>query len=72
MTLFGEVLLPVEENLKYDFLINDLRRIKLINSDKNMHYRWLAGYNAEGRKNAPWLNGATIYKNSLKLAAKVW
>lgn len=55
--------MPVEETLKYDFSINDLKWMKkFIVDDKLIHYRWLANHIVENEENVQWDNGAKIYK----------
>lgn len=72
-SLFKEVFVPIKETSKYDFQINNLRRVKkLATDDMDMQYRWLVSDIAKAGENAPWVNGATIYKPSLKFDKKAW
>lgn len=53
--------------------MNNLRRVKKLTiDDKSIYHRWLACHIAEVGKNGSWVNGATIYKHSLKFTLKAW
>lgn len=59
--------MPIKENLEHELQINDLKRVKMFRvDDKVMHYKWLAGHIAEDDENAPWVNGESIYRHTLK------
>lgn len=60
--LFGESFMRVETP-KYDFWINDLRRVKkLTTDDKTMQYRWLVDHITEVGENVIWVNKAAFIK----------
>lgn len=65
--LFRDVFEIVKEILEYDFYMNDLKRFKILNvNNKLMHHRSLAGQIIENSRNAPWVNGESIYKLTVK------
>lgn len=71
--LFGTTFEQAEETLEYDFSMNYFKRYnKLATEDKLMHHKWFADYIVDFGKNSPWVNGAIIYKNTLKYKAKSW
>lgn len=71
--LFGEAFEPTKETLKYDFLMNDLKRVTMLSvDDKMMHYRWVASHITEAGENFPYINESAIYKHTLKYTVKVW
>lgn len=53
--------------------MHDLNIVNKLNSDeKSINYGWPASHIIKAVKNSLWVNGVTIYKNSLKFTTKVW
>lgn len=69
--LFGTTFEQGEETLEYDFLMNYFKRYnKLSIEDKLMHHKCFKDYIMDYGKNAPWVNRAIIFKNTLKFTPK--